>query len=220
MQNLRPPTTVYHGTDSKVTEFDTDSSIGAHFGTQQAAVDRLRDTGRLKIVYEPYEADDGENWMVQDQTWANRPRNEHGPFATKDLALEFCDKAPKHREPQEFEIDVYRPLEMEDLGTWTFEALMTVLSKPDQDTDEDVIPWHVREDIWSAWNRSTPLGWATLKGALNEAGYDCIAYRNQAEDIGSVSWIVFDSTKIFPKYVEPMDSQPDEQSLFRQAFRS
>jgi len=203
VSTLRPPRTVYHGTDTAFEEFDTSCSLGAHFGSQQAARDRLRDIGRLRIEYLSYANDD--KWMVREQNWTNRPCFEHGPFDDEAAADAFCAQAPQYRTPLPFEIDVYRPLELPDLGTWTFEGVMHHLVQSHLIDAE-------REDIYSAWNRSTPAGWAALKAALVEQGYDCVVYKNETEDRGSLSWIVFDAAKIFPKWTPEKEAAEAEPS--------
>jgi len=197
--NLKPPRTVFHGTDADFEQFDLETCLGAHFGTRQAAVDRLRSTDRLKISYQSYPSDG--SWMVREQNWSNRPAFEHGPFEDEDAAECFMLTEPQYREPIAFEIDVYRPLELGDMGTWTFEEMLTHLGRQHRDAFE-----HLLDDIWSAWNQSSAKGWKALKNAISEAGYDCIAYRNETEDPGSLSWIVMDPDKIHRKW-RPADTQ-------------
>lgn len=206
--DLTPPHTVYHGTDSDFERFDLDTCLGAHFGTRKAAVDRLRSTGRLEISYQCYPSDEG--WMAREQTWSNRPAFEHGPFNDQAAAECFLLTAPSHREPIAFEIDVYRPLELEDLGTWTFETMFTHLGRKHGDTFA-----HVMDEIWAAWNQASSKGWAALKAAITSAGYDCIAYRNETEDPGNISWIVMDADKIHAKWRPEHKEQPAERPRMR-----
>lgn len=151
---------------------------------QRRAADRLRDTGRVRIDYSVYEDDDG--WKAQEQTYGSRHGAVHGPFASEEEA-EAHREAHPNREPIEFEIDVYRPLEMPDEGTWTFEGVFAWLSR----NQEEFAVCH-KEHVWSAWNRSTEGGWTRLKQALKDMGYNSVTYVNETEDAGSRSWIVFD----------------------------
>lgn len=183
--NPKPPSRVWHGTDADFDTFDISTSLGAHFGSRQAAADRLRDTGRHRIDWTVYESDEG--WMAMEQTYRAKNGKSHGPFDTNDAAHAFCAENP-YRSPVEFEIDVYRPLEMPDLGTWTFEGVHAWLAR-----NHDGFP---ADEVWDAWNRSTESGWTALKNALKAARFDCIVYRNETEDAGSLSWIVFDPERI------------------------
>lgn len=197
---LRPPNTVYHGTDAHFTAFDQTNCLGAHFGTHQAAVDRLRSTGRHQVDLTPYEDDQGRWWAIEDSTH-NSPSFEHGPFEDEDTALTFCECADKKREPLGFEVDVFRPLVVEDLGTWEFQGITRFLQLHHPDMDSSA--WH------TAWNQSNEEGWAALKSSLKAAGYDCIAYENQTEDPGSWSWIVWDNTKIHRDWRGRMAMDPE-----------
>jgi len=202
MHPHKPPRTVYHGTDSDFDTFDIATCLGAHFGTRLAAVDRLRSTGRLRVEFEVYADDDA--WWVREQNWSNRPAFEHGPFDTEDDARCFVLTAPRERQPIAFEIDVYRPLEMPDLGVWTFEAVVSHMRRFLRDEVPDV------ELAWDAWNRSTQAGWDRLKQAIVDAGFDCIAYVNETEDAGSISWIVMDPEKIHKAWTPNQDRPASE----------
>ena len=45
-------------------------------------------------------------------------------------------------------------------------------------------------------DESNEAGWRALHQSLTNAGFDCIAYRNETEDPGELSWIVWDHKKI------------------------
>lgn len=196
---MRPPRSVFHGTDACFAEFDQTHSMGAHFGSAKAAQDRLRSTSRAQVTFEPYEDDDGQWWAIEEGTH-NRPRFEHGPFEDENTAQTFCDLADTERKPLEFEIDVFKPLMVEDLGTWTFENVTRYLHQHHPEIDAST--WY------GAWNRSTQAGWDAVKTSLKEAGYDCIAYTNLTEDPGSISWIVWDNTKIHRDWRSRMAMDP------------
>lgn len=191
--STRPPNTVYHGTDSCFTRFNTENCLGAHFGTRRAAVDRLRSVGKLQIDFQvfPHKG----RWWVREETYSSKAPFEHGPFDDENAALNFIEMAPKHRQPLAFEIDVYRPLVLPDLGTWTFNDVLNHIGRHMRDTLGDDI-----ENAWGAWNRSSEEGWRVLKAAIRSAGFDCIAYTNETEDPGSTSWIVLDADKIHAKW--------------------
>lgn len=184
-----PPSIVYHGTDAAFGRFDVNASLGAHFGTKKAAADRLKSTGRSQIEYVTYPFNG--QWWVREQSWGCKPTLEHGPFDDEEAAESYRLCAPRIREPLAFEIEVHRPLELPDLGTWEFEGVFTHLMR--ERADEFA---HYADDIWNAWNTSSERGWASLKGVIVGAGYDCIAYKNETEDPGSTSWIVMDPDKI------------------------
>lgn len=199
---LKPQPVVYHGTDAFFDHFDQSNCLGAHFGTRQAAVDRLRSTGRDQIELIPYEDCQGRWWAIENTT--NNTTNlppEHGPFEDEDAAATFCECADKTREPLGFEIDVSRPLIVEDLGTWEFQGVARFLRLNHPDIDDSA--WQ------SAWNQSNEAGWTALKDSLRAAGYDCIAYKNETEDPGSWSWIVWDNTKIHRDWKGRMAMDPD-----------
>lgn len=195
--SLRPPRTVYHGTDSSFEVFDTTRSLGAHFGTRKAGQDRLKSTGRSQIEYIPYQ-DHAGRWWALEEMLSNRPRFEHGPFGDEDSTLAFIETAPQERQPLAFEIDVYRPLLLPDLGTWEFQSVVRQLQKQSPDTFGPCV-----DDWYLCWNRSSEAGWASVHQSLNEAGYDCICYLNETENPGEPSWIVWDSSRIHPSWPPP-----------------
>lgn len=199
-----PPHTVYHGTDANFTRFDVALSLGAHFGTLESARDRLRSTGRLKIVFQVYSHEN--KWWVREQTYSTKPPFEHGPFDTENAAVTFMDEAPKERTPLPFEIDIYRPLTLPDLGTWTFEMVANHLGRSHRDVFGDGI-----DAAWSAWNRSSEAGWKALKLAIEKAGFDSVVYRNETEDPNSLSWIVMDADRIHAKW-RPGQESPSQNS--------
>jgi hypothetical protein len=196
-EDLLPNRTVYHGTDVCFKSFDVSTSLGAHFGTVKAASDRLKSTGRLEIEYQVYSSHG--QWFVRELNWSNKPAFEHGPFDDCPSAECFIETAPKQRRPLAFEIDVYRPLELDDLGTWDFEIVFNELSRKHRESFGALL-----EPVWDAWRKSSHLGWESLKRAIEAAGFDSIAYVNQTEDPGSISWIVLRAEKIFPKWTPGM----------------
>lgn len=199
-EDLLPKRTVYHGTDVAFDAFDVSTCLGAHFGTAKAATDRLKSTGRLDIEYLVY-SNDGQ-WFAREENWRNKPAFEHGPFEDEATAECFMTMAPKQRQPLAFEIDVYRPLELDDLGTWDFEIVFNELSRKHRDIFGSRL-----DGVWDAWQKSSQLGWEFLKRAIEAAGFDSIAYVNQAEDPGSLSWIVLRPDKIFPKWQPGMNEK-------------
>lgn len=201
--SCKPPRTVFHGTDAGFDEFDTSNTLGAHFGTKKAAQDLLRNKGIQEIKFFPWQ-DDDDVWWALEENLHNRPRISHGPFEDEDAAITFCDLTPKLREPIAFEIDVYRPLELEDLGTWTFQIVTQHLERNFSDTfpDHDIEAWR------RGWNESNEAGWRALHQSLTNAGFDCIAYRNETEDPGELSWIVWDHKKIHPNAREASAFMP------------
>lgn len=199
MQTNRPPEIVYHGTDSQFEVFDQSNTLGAHFGTHDAAIDRLRSTGRALVELMPYEDDDGVWWAVECSTHNVTPF-EHGPFSDEDATLTFIECFDKKRQPLAFELDVYRPLIMPDLGVWTFQAVTRFLQE--NHTDIDCSNWN------EAWNISNEQGWLAIKNSLEASGYDCISYVNETEDKGSISWIVWDNQKIHRDWRSRMEMNP------------
>lgn len=190
-----PPRTVYHGTDRTFDGFDTSRCLGVHFGTFKAAKDRLRSTGRLYIEMNAHQDDQGRWWALEEgNPQANRI--EHGPFDDEDAALNVVDmNSTQERRPLEFEIDVYKPLQTPDLGTWNFEAVFNHLCR-----GTEILDAHRPDLVWNEWMRSSIAGWTALKEALAQAGFDSIAYQNETEDPGSISWIVLDASAIHLKW--------------------
>jgi hypothetical protein len=193
---LLPPRTVYHGTDAHFEQFDVSCSLGAHFGSCAAACQRMRDTGKHRIWYYPVEAEDGNGWMVREETRSSRPAFEHGPFDTMPEVESFIARAPQQREPLAFEIDIYRPLLLPDLGTWEFRGATRALA--------GVLPQIDFDQVTAAWNAGTEAGWEALKAQLELCGHDSIAYVNEAEDPGSLSWIVLRAERIHHRWRPPV----------------
>lgn len=185
-QSLLPRRSVWHGTAANFEAFDLARCLGAHFGTYKAAQDRLRDTGQGRIEWVCEQAPDG--WYACEAA-ANGLRR--GPFGCEAAAEIFIQDNPR-RLPIEFEIDIARPVQMPDLGVWTFETVCGQLRR-----DERFPGFCLHEPaIWEAWNRSAEEGWAAVKTVLRHAGFDSIAYCNETEDSGSLSWIVLDAADI------------------------
>ncbi len=185
-----PTCTVFHGTDRKFAEFDLSDCLGAHFGTEDAAIARLQTTGRLKTPMSAVECDNGQ-WIVEECQFIDDDPIEHGPFPDESAAETFILTIDAKRKPFEFTLGVQAPLELDDLGRWTFSGVLQHLASIDllDDTAE-------RDRIWSEWNHSNARGWTAMREAIQRRGYDSIVYTNDVEDKGSTSWIALDPKQI------------------------
>lgn len=183
---------LFHGTDYFFESFALCAALGAHFGTRQAAVDRLSATGRSVMDWEVVE-DDEDQWLVQVEVWANRSPVVHGPFETEMSAHEYARTLDLRRKPLAFDLDVSAPLVLQDLGTWEFAAVVRALSEafPDE-AGQRIESWYL------AWNRSDAAGWEILRAFIFERGFDCVCYQNLVEDPGQWSWIALDPASIRP----------------------
>lgn len=196
-KTLLPPRTVYHGTDAHFEQFDVERCLGAHFGTFEAASQRLRDTGRQRVWYTPYEDDEG-SWIVREETRSSSSAFEHGPFDGLGAAEAFIASMPTKREPLAFEIDIYKPLLLDDLGTWEFQGVLRAVAQ--------ALPHVELDHIGRAWNDSSQAGWQALKQELEAQGFDSVAYVNQTEDVGNMSWIVLRAERIHHRWRAPVAS--------------
>jgi len=185
----RPPGIVHHGTDSLFEHFDISNSFGAHFGTREAAERRLRDLGHHRIRFEMVESeDDPDLSVILEFEWENLPPKIHGPFDKEEALIYMSKVRGELRPPLEFELDVFHPLELPDLGTWEFSGVLMTI--------EEVLPGIDVEYVRDRWNQSSEKGWSALKGMIKAHGYDCVSYVNETEDPGSISWIVMDPERI------------------------
>jgi hypothetical protein len=80
-------------------------------------------------------------------------------------------------------LNIGRPLELPDLGRW---SPRDVLKHAGADTEQ-------LSELAALPNEAQP---AYVQRTLNAMGYDSIAYTNEVEDPGSVSYIVFDAKQI------------------------
>lgn len=190
-----PSGTVFHGTDRQFETLDVSDCLGMHFGTTEAAIARLHSTGRLHKQFTPVETDDGQ-WLVEEEAFVDADPVMHGPFESEDAAESFVDAVRGHdsqRKPLGFSLSVANPLMLEDLGQWTFPCVFRHLADIDFLNEEAE-----RDAIWNAWQTSDQLGWQAIRGALEKRGFDSVAYRNDVEDRGSISWIAFHDHQIAP----------------------
>lgn len=187
-----PTDCVFHGTDKSFNEFEMSDCLGAHFGTRQAAQDRLSTTGRLKIQMQATENDDG-GWIVEEFRFTNEDPIEHGPFEDESCAKTFMHLADPRREPLGFELDIGAPLILPDLGMWAFNTVFAHLSRIGLFRDDAEC-----DAVWDEWLTGDARGWAALRNALQARGYDSIAYINDVEDKHSMSWIALDPRQITP----------------------
>lgn len=196
-----PQCTVFHGTDRKFSDFDMSDCLGAHFGTEDAAIARLQTTGRLKTPMTAVECDNGQ-WIVEECPFIDDDPIEHGPFPDEGSAETFILTAEAKRKPFTFTLDIHAPLQIEDLGGWTFSGLLQHLASIDLLNEAAE-----RDHIWSEWNSSNARGWTAMREAIFRRGYDSIAYTNDVEDKGSTSWIALRPEQITPAQVDQMEDR-------------
>lgn len=197
-----PLATVFHGSNRRFECLDGEDCLGMHFGTADAASARLKSVGHSAAVLHSVESDDGD-WMVEEEVYAGEAPTMHGPFDDEQAAQAFVDAYESPRKPDAFSLTLKAPLMLTDLGQWTFNGVFRHLSDIGflQDAGE-------RDVIWEAWQRSDAQGWQALRAALQGRGFDSIAYVNEVEDAGSVSWIAFENDQVKPLGVVPAPS-PD-----------
>lgn len=203
-----PAGVVFHGSDRRFNGLDASDCLGMHFGTMEAAVDRLRTTGRLLADLTPVESADG-SWMVEEDAHSDEPPVMHGPFEDEDSAQTFTMVYDASRTPEAFAVTLKAPLMLEDLGQWTFNSVFQHLAQIDILDDEAQ-----RDAIWNAWQTSDKAGWQALRAAIEQRGFDSIAYRNDIEDKGSFSWIAFHGHQV--ACAPESNSQPQARPGFLQ----
>jgi len=182
------PIPQYHWTDSEFTEFDTEGTQGAHFGTKDAALDRAR--GMDQIDYEIDKDEDG--YFVYADSGPMDGEGQ-GPFKTKREAQAFVDSQPSTIPPMSVYLSMSNPVRVPDLGVWSFDAIRSQLVRQDTITTEEA------DAVYDAWRNGTdPDGWAALRKAMAANGYHGIVYKNEHEDAGSDSYVALSPTQIKP----------------------
>ena len=166
--------------------------LGMHFGSATAATERLQTTNRLSSPLTVVERDDGQ-WIVEEEIFANETPFEHGPFESEGAAEVFSNLHDASRAPAAFHLSISHPVLLADLWQWGFNAVFQYLASIDLLSDADE-----RDAIWDAWQTSDAQGWESLRGALHKRGFDSIAYVNDVEDKGSISWVALRADQIAP----------------------
>lgn len=197
-----PDAVVFHGTDMDFDSFDFADCLGPHFGTHQAAVDRLRRTGRLTMPYSIEEGEAGQ-WFIEAQQFVNTAPLVYGPFNSEAEADRDARALDLKRKPIAYQLEIANPLQLDDLGQWTFNGLLYQLAQ--MNLLEDA---YERDQMWEGWQRGDAHGWALMREALLARGFDSIAYSNGVEDPGSISWIVLDPDKITPAWTLVEQQRP------------
>ena len=113
-------------------------------------------------------------------------------FGTREAASARAAMRGRHLEGRRVHPRVLRaerPLVARDVGAWddlpTVEAELRRLGALN---DEDFLVCR--------WQLDGAAAWAFLRRKIEEAGYDCVAYRNELEDVGSVSYVVWNDDLI------------------------
>ena len=197
-----PPAVVYHGSDRKFTAADMSDCLGMHFGSATAATERLQTTNRLNSSLTVVERDDGQ-WIVEEEIFVGDAPFEHGPFESEASAEAFSSLHEARRSPGAFHVDIRNPVLLDDLGQWAFNAVFSHLSRIDLLNDADE-----RDAIWDSWQTSDAQGWESLRGALHKRGFDSIAYVNDVEDKGSISWVALCADQIAPAAGDEVADSP------------
>lgn len=179
------PLVVFHWTDSEFESFDTEGTGGSHFGTKRAAWDRAR--GMENIEYEIDEDEDG-FWVFADS--GPTQGEGQGPFKSESEANKFIKKQPQKIDPLPVYLSIHNPVKMPDLGVWNFGSIREQLLTQDTITQKEA------DYIWSEWNKNDSAGWTALKSIMSKKGYDGIAYTNEQEDPGSLSYVALEPTQI------------------------
>ena len=170
---------VFHGTRSDFKRFDiARGDIGIHFGTLDAAMDRLGKKGGGRIDYSIEQ--DGSEWWAFDEDG-----NGHGPFPSKPDAETFVATQPQQYSPIKAMLNLDNVIETPDLGQWGFNGIGTWLLHQGHISQAEY------EAAWKEWDQE-----GTLRKILLNKGIDGFKYVNEVEDRGSVSYIVLNPSDI------------------------
>jgi len=198
------PLVVYHWTPAEFRVFESEGE-GFHFGTERAAIDRRDDVGE-PIEYETEEDENDGFYVIADS--GPQKGQEQGPFPTEADAEAFIEQQPKHIEPMAMHLRISNPIEMTDWGTWGLGGMIVALQ------DKGIIDSRDADDIIEQRRLRQGGGFARMKDLLIERGYDGIKYLNEAEDVGSVSWIAFSPEQV--KNVENVGSyDPNNPDMYQ-----
>jgi len=197
------PEVMYHG-GSFSAEYDkilaTKGTLGVHFGTRNAALDRIGGKPVDDLIKEVRveETDDGR--FTFDIPSLNLEPDETQVYDTKEEALEE-GRTFAHQEAQDMNFDdmdaegmtdvylsIQNPLRLTDLGSWDFGDVVKEVANV-LETDEIT-------QLSEIGRADEAKGWDNLKELLKGKGYDGIVYRNNVEDKGKDSWIAFDSEQV------------------------
>jgi len=184
------PKLQYHGGS-----FDADDpsgisvhDLGAHFGTKRAA------ETRASVQHIDQEIPDADIWeengryFLDEDMWPNQPTQ---GFKTEDAAKQFVadqmeySEAPDYVQITEAFLRIENPLELPDLGTWPFQGAVLELR------NQGVFSASDADRAFYAYNLSDQKGFNAIKALLRRKGYDGIKYRNEVEDRGKYSYIIF-----------------------------
>ena len=191
------PRVWYHGTDSPddFTIFDT-RGMGTHFGTAGAARDRLSDVSWVRANQRPTEwTAAGSPFTQYNRTIpvyleAKRPLRMDDAGAWDDsvnVAHKVLDSAP-----QSF-LDKRRKELTEILGESRQDKRDYALSEFADETDFSRLP--IQATPWSESIENQQY-LDDIKGIMQAEGYDSIRYKNNVEDLGRDSLIIFDPENI------------------------
>ena len=238
---------MFHGTGNYFDTFSHTTDIGYHFGTLNAAKDRMTTTGHVdlqkistkatkididrsninsfnKTQYEKVYAvllrvlDNPQLNLLDtletmsdvelDQIYAeyhNKPTSDNfadslkkginkrsysiyangelifTSYSLDDTNQKYNELKQKTQSPRSFWLNIKNPIKMDDLGKWSVADIAKQI-------DLNNIELH---ELYDSDDR-----YAWLRNKIKSLGYDSIEYENAIEDIGSVSYIVFDPEQI------------------------
>ena len=203
------PKTFYHGGSFNAEGdrvFNTEG-IGSHFGTENAANDRIFGKPVDDEINAVTAFKEKEGWVYSSDLidLYNDFDDEYDTteyFDTEKEAIEAGQKKAKdiavdmdYENPEVDITDVYlsikNPLRLPDLGTWDFNNVVREAKKRGALTSDNVAD---ASELYA--RKSNDDGWKLLKESLVQNGYDGIVYANKIEDKGKDSWIAFYPTQV------------------------
>lgn len=181
---------LWHGTLGGFEAFEHDrSGLGTHFGTWDAADQRLR---RPENEWEDDDASRYDDLCTTCNPDDPDPEcNEchgEGYVRLEPTEFEYADEVPAGAEFRKYDVNVQNPLRMVDVGRWNdvraVAAALRAAGRFGMDDEERVLQLRQVD------------AWAYIRRALEAQGFDSIVYRNTVEDIGVDSYIVWDNSKL------------------------
>ena len=174
------PLVVYHSTDARAdfNAFKTfdDKEIGFHFGTVEAAEDRLdakvdmyANTGN----YPDYKPGPGEEDL---SNYGKVMRDTGTPYTPNSRIMPVY-------------LSIQNPLNLPDLGTWEPEDIVNQLWRKDEWLTKPEYDWILSKPGKREKN-------VALKVIFKKHNIDGIKYKNSVEHVGSISWIAFEPQQV------------------------
>lgn len=199
---------VYHGTTVPFKKLEIKDSFGIHFGTLRAAHERIQKKSVENICIDisdcyvpelnkktsPYKL----NEVIRNACSNKKERLE---FKAAYRIFQKSIRYPNDKEHVERQLKFYLPFEYLEIlnlkpsiiHSHIFRCHLNINNWYDCD---DIYEWHEENNLNEIFKCNERKTIPEIKQMLVDQGYDSIRYRNECEDEGSFSWIVFDTNDI------------------------